>query len=299
MTPRGASRLEKTATLASWLSVSWVLVLLGALMVFLLWQSLPGWSLALFFGDTPPLDAVLRGAPVFDGLWPACVGTLVLVILSTAMAIPLGVASGIYLAEYASGRSKEWFVFCVDVLAGVPSILVGLFGFALLLFLRKTVAPDANTGLLLSAVCLAVLVLPYLISTTRLAIGGLPAELRLTGAGIGLSHGQTVTRILLPAAMQGIFSGIILAIGRAAEDTAVILLTGAVANAGAPSSLTGKYEALPFQIYYLAAEHQSPAELTQAFAAALVLLCLTGLMFACARLLQTRLERKWKMGGAR
>lgn len=232
-----SSRPEKIAVLGAWLSVMLLVSVLGVLFAFLMLRGLPGWSLTLFFGDTPPLDAVLRNAPVFDGLWPACVGTLTLVALAMLMAIPLGVASGIYLAEYATGRSQAWFSFCVDVLAGVPSILVGLFGFAMILFLRKTIAPDANTGLLLSAACLAVLVLPYLISTTRLSLTGLPLDLRLAGASLGLSHAQIVWRILLPAAMRGIFSGIVLAIGRAAEDTAVILLTGAVANAGVPSSL--------------------------------------------------------------
>lgn len=183
------------------------------------------------------------------------------------------------------------------MLAGIPSIVIGLFGFALLLFLRKTFALDANTGLLLSALCLAVLILPYLISTTRISITGLPTELRLTGASLGMSHSQIVRRILIPAALPGIFSGIILAIGRAAEDTSVILLTGAVANAGTPSSLTNNYEALPFHIYYLAAEYQSPAELTQAFVAALVLLCMSGLMLGTARLLQTLLQKRWKTGG--
>ena len=291
-----AARAGKALAALSWLAALLVPAVLAALLVILLDRGLPGWSLALFFGDTPPLAALLRGAPVFDGLWPACLGTLALVALAAAMAVPLGVASGIFLAEYAGGRSKALFSFSVDLLAGVPSIVMGLFGFALILLLRRTVAPAANTGLLLSALCLAVLVLPYLISTTRLAIEGLPPELRLTGAGLGLSHGQIVGRILLPSALPGIFSGIVLSIGRAAEDTAVILLTGVVANAGTPGSLTGKYEALPFHIYYLAAEHQSPAELTRAFAAALVLLCLTGLMLGAARLLQTRLERKWKTG---
>ena len=290
------SATERLIVGFSWLSALLVPAVLAVLLGFLLWRGVPGWSLALFFGDTPPLAAVFGGAPVFDGLWPACLGTLALVMLATAMAVPLGVASGIYLAEYAAGRSKEVFAFCVDLLAGVPSILMGLFGFALILFLRKTVAPAANTCLLLSAVCLAVLVLPYLISTTRLAVEGLPPALRLTGASLGLSAGQVVARILLPAALPGIFSGVILAIGRAAEDTAVILLTGVVANAGTPGALSGKYEALPFHIYYLAAEHQSPAELTQAFAAALVLLCLTGLMFGATRLLQRKLECQWKTG---
>ncbi|MEA5098713.1 MAG: phosphate ABC transporter permease PstA [Burkholderiaceae bacterium] len=294
---KASSRTEKAAVAISWLSVLLVLLVLGVLLAFLFWRSLPSWSLALFFGDTPPLDAILHDAPVFDGLWPACVGTLAIVALSSMIAVPLGVASGIYLAEYADSRSKATFSFCVDLLAGIPSILVGLFGFALLLLLRKTCAPEANTGLLLSALCLAVLILPYLISTTQLSIAGLPQELRLTGASLGLSHDQIVWRILLPASLPGIFSGIILAIGRAAEDTAVILLTGAVANAGTPSSLTDNYEALPFHIYYLAAEHQSPEELAQAFGAALVLLCLTGLTLCFARWLQARLVQTWKTGG--
>ena len=269
---------------------------LAVLLAFLSWRGLPGWSLELLFGDTPPLDALLHGVPVFDGLWPASLGTLALVALATGIAVPLGVASGVYLAEFARGRVQAIFSFCVDLLAGIPSILMGLFGFALVLLLRRTIAPSANTGLLLSALCVAMLVLPYLISSTRLALQGLPRDLRLAGACLGLSHGQVVGRILLPAAMQGIFSGVVLAVGRAAEDTAVILLTGVVANAGVPQSLTGKYEALPFHIYYLAAEHQTPAQLTQAFAAVLVLLCLTSTLFVGARLLHALLEKKWKTG---
>lgn len=293
---RTVRRFEKAVGFLSWGGALLVPAVLCVLLCFLLWRGLPGWSMRLFFGDTAPFDALLRGAPVFDGLWPACLGTLALVALATGIAVPLGIAAGVYLAEYATGRIRQVFAFCVDLLAGVPSILMGLFGFALILLLRRTVAPDANTGLLLSALCLAVLVLPYLINTTRLAIEGLPQELRLTGACLGLSHGQIVGRILLPAAMHGIFSGVVLAVGRAAEDTAVILLTGVVANAGAPDSLTGKYEALPFHIYYLAAEHQTPTQLTQAFAAALVLLCLTGLMFAAARRLHAHLEKRWQTG---
>ena len=288
--------MEQALRLFAWAAGALVPAVLLTLLAFLLWRGVPGWSLALFFGDTPPLDAVLRGAPVFDGLWPACLGTVALVLLATAIAVPLGVASGVYLAEFAGPRQRAALSFCVDLLAGIPSILMGLFGFALILLLRKTVAPAANTGLLLSAGCLALLVLPYLISTTRLALEAVPQELRLAGACLGLSHGQVVGRILLPAALHGIFGGVILAVGRAAEDTAVILLTGVVANAGAPSSLFGKYEALPFHIYYLAAEYQTPAQLAQAFAAALVLLCITGSLFAVARLLRGHLEKRWKTG---
>lgn len=285
-------RLESVVIAFAWLSALLVPAVLAMVCGFLLWRGGPSLGLALWFGETPPLAALLHGAPVFDGIWPACLGTLYLVALVAAMAIPLGVASGIFLAEYADGRTKVVFSFCVELLSGIPSILMGLFGFALILFLRRTFAPEANTCLLLSAFCLTLLVLPYLISSTRLSIESLPDALRLTGTSLGLSHWQVIRRVLLPASAPGILSGVVLAIGRAAEDTAVILMTGVVANAGTPGALSAKYEALPFHIYYLAAEYQSPAELAQAFATALVLLALTGLLFVAARRLQAGLENQ-------
>ena len=284
---------EKLLTGAAWSAAIALPAVLAPLAAYLVWRAWPALSVALFFGDTPPLEALFAGAPVFDGIWPACLGTLALVLLACALAVPLGVASGIYLAEYAHGRVRAALALAVDVLAGVPSIVMGLFGFALVLLLRRSVAPQANTGLLLSASCLALLVLPYVISATRLALEGLPAQLRLTGASLGLTPSQVVARLLLPAAAPGIFAGVVLALGRAAEDTAVILLTGVVANAGNPSALTGKYEALPFHIYYLAAEYQTPAELAQAFASALVLVLLTTALGAAARALQRRLANHW------
>ena len=289
---------EKLLVGAAWAAAIALPAVLAPLAGYLVWRAWPAIDLALLFGDTPPLDVLLRGAPVFDGIWPACLGTLVLVLLACALAVPLGVAAGVYLAEttgFARGRTRAAVALAVDVLAGVPSIVMGLFGFALILLLRRSVAPQANTGLLLSAVCLALLVLPYVISATRLALEGLPPQLRLTGASLGLTPEQAVVRILLPAAAPGIFAGVVLALGRAAEDTAVILLTGVVANAGNPSSLTGKYEALPFHIYYLAAEYQTPAELAQAFASALVLVLLTTALGGAARALQRRLAHAWSV----
>lgn len=290
--------LVRLAKALAWTSVCAVAAAVCTLLGYLLWRGMPTLSLALFFGDTPPLDALLRGAPVFDGLLPACLGTLYLVLLASCLAIPLGVASGIHLAEFATGRAARLASSCVDILAGVPSILMGLFGFALILLMRRTLWPSANTCLLLSALCLALLVLPYVISATRTCLSSLPQSLRLTAASLGLTRWQTVSRVLLPAASRGVLGGIILAVGRAAEDTAVIMLTGVVVGAGTPGALTDKYEALPFTIYYLAAEHQTPQELDMAFGAALVLLGLTALLFAVARSLRGSLfngkPRRWE-----
>ncbi len=118
-----------------------VFLVLGSVLLLLgfLWRR--GWdsiSLRLFFGEAPPWEALLGQVPVWDGLWPACVGTLLLVLLSACLAIPLGVMSGIYLAQFAQGRLKHGIAVLIKILAGIPSILMGLFGFALILFLRQT-----------------------------------------------------------------------------------------------------------------------------------------------------------------
>lgn len=290
---------ERLAVAFSWFAALAVPAALALLLGYLLRRGGGVMGPALFFGDTPPLDALLRGAPVFDGLWPACLGSLWLVGLSACLAVPLGVAGGIHLSEAATGRAGRLAAFCVDLLAGVPSILMGLFGFALILLLRRSFWPGANTCLLLSALCLAMLVLPYVVSATRASLRALPEELRLTCAALGLPRWRAVFRVLLPAAGRGVLGGVVLAIGRAAEDTAVIMLTGVVAGAGNPGGLADKFEALPFTIYYLAAEHQSPEELDLAFGAALVLLCLTALLSGAARRLRQGLTRRWESGGAR
>lgn len=264
------------------------------LLAFLLKRGLGSFDSTLFFGNTPWLDAVTGARPVFDGIWPALVGTLLLVTLSSAISIPVGIASGIYLAKYASRRLRSFLGFAVDILSGTPSIVMGLFGFTMILLLRKTLLPQAGTCLFLSAVCIALIILPYVIRTTQTAIEAVPEHLRLLGPGVGLSRWQNIRYVLLPLASRGILSGAILAIGRAAEDTAVILLTGVVARAGLPRNLWDKFEALPFRIYYLAAEHRNAAELDQGFATALVLLLLTGSLFLVAFILHGRFEKRWK-----
>lgn len=128
--------------------------------------------------------------------------------------------------------------------------------------------------------------------TTRTALEGLPASLRLTGFALGLTRSQVVRHILVPQASRGILGGIMLAMGRAAEDTAVILLTGVVANAGLPSGLAVRFEALPFFIYYTAAQYQTPEELERGFGASLTLLLLSGGLLLAAWWLHARYQRR-------
>jgi len=277
----------------SWLATVTITLVIGFLVWFLLSRGLPTLNQQLFFADVPILSAVFGQVRVWDALWPACVGTLSLVLLAALMAVPLGVASGIYLACFATNPFKRIMSLSVELLAGTPSIIMGLFGFALILFMRNTFSPQANTNLVLAAGCLALLILPYLIFTTKAALESLSTDYHLLGPSLGLNQIQTVLYVLLPASGRGILGGVILAIGRAAEDTAVIMLTGVIANAGLPQGFLGKFEALPFRIFYLAAEYQSPNELNSAFGTALVLLCLTGSLYCGAFALHKTLEWRW------
>jgi len=177
-----------------------------------------------------------------------------------------------------------------DILAGIPSILVGLFGFAGAVFLHKHYSARIAPCLLLSGLALAFLVMPYIIRTTQVALEGLPYETRLTGLALGATRLQNLFYVLLPKALPGMISGVILAIGRCAEDTAVIMLTGVVVSAGVPKSLLGPYEALPFYIYYISSQYTNPEELARGYGAALVLLLLCLALFALAFVFKRRLS---------
>lgn len=275
-------------------AVPFLLLCAGGLLAFLLIKGVPTIGTELFFGKTPPLEAILGNRPVWDGLWPAFVGTLCLVGLTLCLSLFPGIGCGIFLSEYASPRARTLAGAAIDMLAGTPSIVMGLFGFTLILFLRHTVAPNANTCLILAAGCLALLVLPVLIVSTREALDAVPRSLTLTADALGYSRAQTLRHVTLPAAAPGIWSGVILALGRSAEDTAVIMLTGVVANAGLPAGIGAKFEALPFSIFYITAQYQDQNELLRCFGASLVLLFLAGGLVFLARAMEARYRNRWQ-----
>lgn len=282
--------------LISWaiVSVGFVCIALFSLMTFLLYNGLLSLSNNLVFGSVAPMQAIWGTRAVWDGIWPAIRGTFSLLVLTLCFAFFPGVSCGVFLSCYASPTQKKWLGIAVELLAGIPSIVMGLFGFVLILFLRQTLFPQATTGILLASFCLSLLVLPSLVIATRTALDSLPTTLSITGAALGFTQEQTVMRLMIPAAGKGILSGMILAMGRAAEDTAVIMLTGAVANTGLSTGLFSKFEALPFFIFYTAAQYSDESELSRAFGAALLLLALSSGMLFVAWKLQKALERRWK-----
>ena len=168
---------------------SWAcsLILVGAIFIiisFLIIKGFRALNLNLIFSDTNPLDAILLKKPVFDGLLPAIIGTLLLIILSISFAVPLGLATGIFLAEYCPVKIKGFFSLLFDILAGIPSIVVGLFGFSLTLFLHHYFYSKLFPCLLISALSLAFLVLPYIIRTTQVTLETLPLQTRLTAISL-------------------------------------------------------------------------------------------------------------------
>ena len=281
---------DRIIVLCAWAGALVLTAALCAVLGYVIVKGAGTLDLKLFFGDTAPLDALALKRQVFDGLFPAIVGTLCLVVLAVVLAIPLGLATGIYLAEYAGGFAKKVFDLFFDILAGVPSIVVGLFGFALAVFLHRQVSREIGPCLLISGLSLALLVLPYIIRTTQTSLEGLPADIRLTALALGATRLQNIRHVLLPRSLGGIMTGVILAAGRCAEDTAAILLTGAVAAAGVPHSLLGHYEALPFYIYYISSQYANPEQLLTGYGAALVLLVICLGLFAVTFVIKRRLS---------
>ena len=269
------------------------MILVYFLLFFIVFKGLGAISLDLIFSDTSVVDALLLKQRVFDGIFPAIVGTLMLIVLSLCFALIFGLSSGIYLSIYAKGKLKSFLNTCFELLAAVPSIVVGLFFLLLSIYLHKKYLDNFLPSLLLSSLALSLLILPYIVKNTQLSLDEIPKKVKLLGLTLGLNTMQNLFYILLPYCSKELLSGIFLALGRACEDTAVIMLTGAVASAGIASSVFAKYEALPFYIYYVSSEYSDQDELNSAFGAAIILLIIAISLFVLTNLLQKKIRKKY------
>lgn len=283
---------DRLLSLFSWICALILISSVSIIIGFLILKGYQAVHLELIFSNVRPMDALLLKRQVFGGLLPAMTGTVLLIALSMVMALPLGIASGIFLSEYASSRIKWIFSLIFDILSGIPSIVVGLFGFSITVFLHHYFNERIFPCLLISAMSLSFLVLPYITRTTQLSLESLPLSLRLTAPALGATKSRNIFYVLLPSSISSIISGIVLAMGRCAEDTAVIMLTGAVATAGIPKSIFSGFEALPFYIYYKAAEYSHAAELRKAYGAALILLIICTALFAFSYWIKHALKTK-------
>ena len=260
------------ATLVVLLPVIWVIALI-------LIKGLPAMRLGFIFGM--PLDGMRAG-----GIFPALVGTIYLVLATAVFAIPLGVLCAVYLNEYAP---HNWLTRTIEIaiinLAGVPSIVYGLFGLGLFVSIF-------GVSILAGALTLAIMTLPTMITATREALNAVPQAYREASFSLGASRWQTVRHIVLPNAVPGILTGVILSLSRAAGETAPILFTvAAFYLPHLPRSIYDQAMALPYHIYILSTQVPNVSSNIQ-YGTILVLVGLVFLMNLSSSYMRTRFRKK-------
>ena len=272
-----ARRFRNRAAIALiWLSVGVAAVPLAFLVVYLLQKGagVVDWN---FLTDDIPISSRLPG----PGVGPAVLGTLMITGAATLMSVPLGVLAAVYLNEYgAAGRLAGVIRFLSDVMAGVPSIVMGLFIYTV------WVLRYGQTGFA-GALALACLMLPIVIRSSETALRLVPDELREASAALGARTSRTILTVVIPAALPGVVSGALLAVARAAGETAPLLFTIGTVNASNPNLFDGTNTALSAQIFGNASQ-PFDAAIDRAWGAALTLILLVFVLTAVARLIARR-----------
>lgn len=264
-----------------------VLALLLALLGFIVYNGAGG--LSWEFVSQFPSEGMTAG-----GIFPAIVGTLCLVVGSMIVAFPLGIMSAIYMVEYAHNVKVARFIrIMTNNLASVPSIVFGLFGMAL--FVNTLGFGDS---ILAGSCTLGILALPLVIRTTEEALKAIPDSYRTGSLALGATKLQTIHRVVLPAALPDIMTGLVLSIGRVSGETAPILFTAAAYFLPhLPRSIFDQVMALPYHLYVIATTGVDlEASRPIAYGTALVLITIVLLMNCLAMLLRHYLGRKRAKG---
>jgi phosphate transport system permease protein len=261
-----------------------VVVPIILVILYVIWLGLPALSWA--FLTQPPSNGMTEG-----GIMPALVGTIILTIGTAIVCMPFAIAAAIYLAEYAKdNRLTRAIRLAIVNLAGIPSIVYGLFGLgAFVLFM------GFGTSILAGSLTLGIMTMPVVISTAEEAILSVPQQFRTVSLSLGASRWQTIRHQVLPHALPGILTGVILGLGRAAGETAPILFTvAAFYLPNLPRSVFDQTMALPYHLYVIAT--QVPGmPLRLQYGTALVLLLIVLTMTLAASLVRSimRQRREW------
>lgn len=250
--------LQKLAMVGIWTAGAITVGILLLIVFYVLFQGLPSFSLDFL------LTAPKGGLSGEGGISTAIVSTGYLIGLTLIILLPIGICAAIYLAEYAPvNRLTNIIRYGVEVLAGVPSIIFGLFGFALFV-----TALHFKFSILSGALTLVCLLLPTMIRTTEEAIKAVPYSYREGALALGATRWQTISKVVLPAAVPGIITATILCIGRAIGETACLYVTMG-GSAAMPTSLLSGGRTLALHVFYLAMETRA---LDKAMATAAVLI---------------------------
>jgi phosphate transport system permease protein len=255
-----------------------------AVIVYITWQGAP--AISWEFLSAMPRDGMRAG-----GILPAIVGTFYLTLGTAIFSVPLGIAAAIYLSEYASeNRVTRLIRIAIINLAGIPSVVYGLFGLGLFVFFLKF-----GTSLLAASLTLSIMTLPVIISAAEEALRAVPQAFRTVSISLGGTRWQTIRRIVLPQALPGIITGVILGLERAAGETAPILFTGAAFFLPAlPNSPFDASMALPYHLFVISTQvPEMPIQIQ--YGTALVLICFVLGMNLVATVIRSRAraKRQW------
>jgi len=227
--------------------------------------------------------------PKQAGIFPGIVGSLILIILIAIIAIPIGLGAAVYLEEYASKKTRFYRLIDISIanLSGVPSIIYGVLGlgiFSYFTFLKGTITAGA--------IILALLILPVIITSSREALKAVPTSLKEAAYGLGMTKWQMIVAVVIPYAMPGILTGVILALSRAIGEGAPLIVVGAATIVTSlPTSLTSSFTAMPILVYYWSglpkAEYQNVAS-----AGSVILIAILLIFNSIAIILRNKFQKK-------
>jgi len=255
-----------------------------AVVIYILLQGVPAISWEFLTGF--PRDGMRQG-----GILPAIVGTFYLTLGTAIFSVPLGIAAAIYLAEYSKENTLTRLIrIAIINLAGIPSVVYGLFGLGLFVFFLKF-----GTSLLAASLTLSIMTLPVIISAAEEALRAVPQSFRTVSISLGGTRWQTIRRIVLPEALPGIITGVILGLERAAGETAPILFTGAAFFLPRlPSSPFAATMALPYHLFVISTQvPEMPVQIQYGTALVLIVFVLGMNIIATVIRSRARSKRQW------
>jgi phosphate transport system permease protein len=238
------------------------------------------------FLTTFPTDGMKQG-----GIYPAIVGTFYLIIGTAIFSVPMGIGAAIYLSEYASDNYWTRSIrIAIINLAGIPSVVYGLFGLGMFVIFFKL-----GTSILAGALTLSIMNLPVIISTSEEALRSVPQSFRVISISVGATRWQTIRRIVLPQSLPGILTGVILGLERAAGETATILFTAVVFfSPRLPSSPLDPTMALPYHLYVTSTQVPGmPVDIQYGTALVLIVFVLSLNLVATVIRSRARAHRQW------
>lgn len=281
---RNPQKTQNIAFFFLFLSTLLIVVPVGLIVVIIIVKGLPAINWQFIF-DIP------RQGMRAGGIFPTIIGTIYLVLGAIIFALPIGLMSAIYLSEYAKDNILTRIIKLAIVnLAGVPSVVYGLFGLALFVVFFRF-----GASILSGSLTLGIMILPIIITTSREALESVPQSFREVSLSLGVSKWQTIRHVVLPNAIPGILTGTILGLGRAAGETAPILFTvAAFYLPQLPKSIFDQAMALPYHLYVISTQVPNVEEKIR-YGTALVLLMLVLFMNLVAIIIryQFRKRKKW------